>query len=159
MLYWPTILIFIKNTLGPKLSVILFDSGIPVHFLVSFRAFIVLKLCCIQIFFRVVRLIFCELLIYAIMILNKIETFGGPSVDKHWVRWASLCNYCHVQPTLVFRGLFIRGFAYSRSTNCLFQRTYPSPSALYWSLYSWSKIRRTYLLWITRETRCQFHQH
>ncbi len=31
---------------------------------------------------------------------------------------------------------FICGFAYSRSQNCLFQRTNPSISALHWSFYS-----------------------
>ncbi len=62
-----------------------------------------------------------------------------------------------IQAALVIRGLFICGFAYSRSQNCLFHRTNPSNSALNWSFYlrirnSRSNISRTYLPQITRET-------
>ena len=62
-----------------------------------------------------------------------------------------------VQAALVIRGLFICGFAYSRSKSSLFWRTNPSILAYYWSFYSRfcnsrSKFLRTYLPRITRET-------
>ncbi len=64
----------------------------------------------------------------------------------------------YIQAPLVNGGLFICGFAYSRSKNWLFKE--PILQFVfnwYWSFYSWfnnlcSSIRRTYLPQITRET-------
>ncbi len=103
------------------------------------------------------------------------------TISLTFLFWASLTlrlNYCNqtihvatsilnletctilfqcIQAALVFRALFICGFAYARSKNCLFQRTNPSISALYRSFYSrirnsQSSISRSYLPRITRET-------
>ncbi len=71
---------------------------------------------------------------------------------------SSLNDLFHtIQAALVIRCLFICGFAYSRSNNCLFQRTNPPISASHWSFYSRirnsrSNISRKYLPRITRET-------
>ncbi len=72
-----------------------------------------------------------------------------------WHRQGWRGNDLFIQAAIVI--LFICGFAYSWSKNCLFQTTNPPISALHWSFYSrirnlWSNISRTYLPRITRET-------